>query len=296
MIRFLFRSILASVALTALCFYLLLTYLQILSQDQHAQSEVQEDLESIQDQDMVLHFINLDQGKPILIQTGHQGTLLDVGHKTDADSLLDYLVEMEVNTISDIFLTNALAENTSGIGRIIDQFPAANVHIPKMTVMNYDMPRDLNYQTIEAGDKVTLDSKYSLQLEMIAPSFTAFGDAFNDSMVSLLHYRDLRILFTSDIREEAELKLLQQNPGIRAEIMTVPDRPSGVNQSTQFIDNVNPQTAVMLRIPCNCDDIIDHAQRRYSLEWSDFFYVPIGKNLRIYFKDGSYITPKNQLK
>lgn len=297
MTRFLFRSIFYSILLTSLLFYFLIQYLQAVSDQTQKHTNATEPNPSETSSDMIIHFINLEIGKTILIQLGERGILIDVGHREDTKDLLFYLKEAKINEVSDIFLSSAIEENSGGLPSILKEFPYANVYAPKLTINQYPVSLRKSFKMIVPGDVIDLSMPNKISLEVLGPIPPAFHDRNEDSLVSLIRYQEIRILLTGDIHERAEARLLKSFPNLKAEIMTVPDRPTGVTNSQDFIKRINPQTAVMLEVPCvGCNEVIDKAKESYSLEWSDFFYVSIGERFLIYFKDGSYTTPKDQYK
>ncbi|HJV45531.1 MAG TPA: MBL fold metallo-hydrolase [Bacillota bacterium] len=244
---------------------------------------------------MILHFINLKIGKASLIQIGDQGTLVDVGDQEDSKDLFNYLEDAGIKKISHIFLTNWSEENISGLSSLLQVYPNTIIYVPLLTADNYPVPTKFTYNKLGIGEQIILSEKPSISIEALSPLEPLFHDSYNDSLVCLLHYQKLSVLLTSDIHEEAEPRLIEKYPHLKAEIMTVPDRPSGVLHSKAFIKKMDPQTAVMMEMPChNCKQIIKDAANSYSQEWSDFFFVPIGANFKILFHDGVYTTPKNQ--
>lgn len=298
MIRFFLQSIFISVIMTIVTLYLLLQYLQVLSDGRaNSQAKSYEQTVNVEEEDMILHFINLQIGKTTMIQMAHRAALIDVGHKDDSEALLSYLQEHGVSEVSDIFLSNPAEENVSGLPSLLKKFPSAKVHIPELTKDRYQLDKSTFLMTVRAGDHLLLSEDKKIEFEILSPLRPLYPDDANNSLVGLLRYQDLRILLTNDIHEEAEARLVEQHPMLRAEIMTVPDRPTGVQNSQKLINKLNPQAAIMLEIPCSgCKEAVQEAAREYAQEWTDFFFVPIGENLLISFHNGLYTTPKEQTK
>ncbi|MEW9669111.1 ComEC/Rec2 family competence protein [Ammoniphilus sp. 3BR4] len=298
MLRFLLQSIFFSVLLTVLTLYLLLHYLHLTSAGTRNNLEgTAEQTINLHEQDMVLHFINLKIGKTTMIQIGERAILIDAGHEQDSDELRDYLQKHGITQVSDILLSNPGVENTGGIKSLLKHHPAAKIYVPALTKDQYTLDPSIILLTLRAGDRLVLSEEKKIDLEVLSPLRPLYSDHANNSMVNLLRYQDLRVLLTNDIREDAETRLIEQHPLLRAHIMTVPDRPSGVQNSQKLIERLNPQTAVMLEMPCTeCKEAAQKAAREYAHEWSDFFFVPIGENILISFHDGMYVTPKEQTK
>lgn len=296
MLRFFLHSIFFGILMTILTLYLLLQYLHFIAvgrTDNIAKSS--EQTVNVYEQDMLLHFINLEEGKSIMIQMGERAVLMDAGHKEDSEQLLSYIQEHGVTTVSEILLSNPAQENVSGLSSLLAKYPTAKVYVPALTKDQYHLDASPLLLTLRAGDHLMLSENKKIELEILAPQRPLFSSDANNSLVGLLRYQDLRILLTNDIEEEAEARLLEHHPLLRAHIVTVPDRPSLNPNNQRLLKKLSPQAAVMLELPCpECKELAQKTALEYAEEWSDFFFVPIGKNLLISFHDGLYTTPKEQ--
>ena len=108
------------------------------------------------------------------------------------------------------------------------------------------LPRDLHEGgnasvELRAGDRRELGT---VAAEILAPT-TVEGVSLNDgSLVVALEYAGRRALFTGDIEEGAERRLLRGEASLRASILKVPHHGSATSSSVDFIAAVQPQVAV----------------------------------------------------
>ncbi len=297
MLRFFLHSILFGILMTILTLYLLLQYLHFITDARTNPIAKSYDQTTIvmEEQDMLLHFINLNQGKSIMVQIGDRAILIDSGHKDDSEQLLSYIQDHGVSNISEILLSNPSPENTSGLTTLLAHYPSAKVYVPALTKDLFRLDPIPLLLTLRAGDHLVLSENKKIELEILGPERPLFSSHANNSLVSLLRYQDLRVLLANDIDEEAEARLVERHPMLRAHILTVPDRPSNPQNDQSLLKKLSPQAAIMLELPCSeCKELAQKTAREYAQEWSDFFFVPIGKTLLLSFHNGTYITPKEQ--
>ena len=69
----------------------------------------------------------------------------------------------------------------------------------------------------------------------------------NNSLVARLEYKDFKMLFTGDIEEVAEKRLLQMYSSneLKADILKVPHHGSSTSCTTEFLEAVNPSIALI---------------------------------------------------
>ena len=88
-----------------------------------------------------------------------------------------------------------------------------------------------------------------LFLEVIAPSEQLFkgtkSDLNNNSIVFMLHYREVRFLFTGDIEDPAVEKLLRQQADLKANLLLIPHHGGYLAAMPVFLEAVQPSLAVI---------------------------------------------------
>ncbi len=88
-----------------------------------------------------------------------------------------------------------------------------------------------------------------LLLEMHAPPEELFvgtsSDLNNNSIVFLLHYLEIRMLFTGDIEDPAVSALLRSEKDLRADVLQVPHHGGYMAMMPEFLAAVRPELAVI---------------------------------------------------
>ena len=70
------------------------------------------------------------------------------------------------------------------------------------------------------------------------------ADKNDDSLVIKLSYGEVDVLFTGDIGEDAEARLIASGQDLRSEILKVPHHGSRTSSSAPFLDAVRPRCAI----------------------------------------------------
>ncbi len=90
---------------------------------------------------------------------------------------------------------------------------------------------------------------HDLLLEVIAPPEQLFkgtkSDLNNNSIVLMLHYKEVRFLFTGDIEDAAVEKLLRERAALKADLLLVPHHGGFLAAMPAFLEAVQPSLAVI---------------------------------------------------
>jgi competence protein ComEC len=98
----------------------------------------------------------------------------------------------------------------------------------------------------------------------------------NHSLVIRLTYKDINILFTGDIYQEAERELINTTPNLKSTILKVPHHGSSTSSSPAFLKQVQPEFAIM------------------NLGFKNIFHLPSRKVLKRYQDQGCQIFRTDQ--
>lgn len=102
------------------------------------------------------------------------------------------------------------------------------------------------------------------------------GWANNNSLVLRIAFGDHTLLFTGDIEQKAETRLLKAGKGLRAQVLKVPHHGSKTSSTYYFVEEVSPQYAV------------------FPLGYKNIFHFPNKRVLRRYEDRGCQILRTDQ--
>ena len=141
------------------------------------------------------------------------------------------------------------------ISSVLDYYGIDSVDIAVATHMDSDHIGGLEYLDsagridrvigcfdIGAGDVISLTN--DLNLYCLWP-YEASDGGNEDSVVLRLVYEDFSVLYTGDIGFESEERLMEAGVPIDSEILKVGHHGSAYSTSSEFIEHVSPDTAII---------------------------------------------------
>lgn len=248
-----------------------------------------------------LVFLDVGQGDGILVQSGEFCCVIDGGSSSESkvwkyrmESALKYY---GIDQLDAVFVSHGDQDHISGIRELLEGYEAGwdGRNIGGITVERLILP-DLGYQEERLSELGNLAEKKEipvgilvrggslesggLRITCLAPNRgTVTGDANQDSMVLLLEYREFKALFTGDMEQEGEERLLEntvseealfgENADLEAkedfqgnmdlpgeiEVLKVAHHGSGNGTSAAFLERIRPKLAV---ISCGEDNTYGH--------------------------------------
>ncbi len=80
-----------------------------------------------QDDNLVVHFIDVGQGDCTLIQIHNKTMLIDAGDRKHGQAVVSFLKSHNVSQIAVLVATNPCSEHIGGIGAVLDNFTVKQV-------------------------------------------------------------------------------------------------------------------------------------------------------------------------
>lgn len=214
--------------------------------------------------DLYINFIDVGQGDSTLITTQYNkkilidgggsefGSTFDVGEKT----LLPYLLKKKIHKLDYVIISHFDSDHVGGILTILEELNVKQVLIPKQVeysenyneFLNIIKKRNIKVKIVGEGNTINLDK--NTYLDILWPEEKQITDNVlnNNSMIVRLCYKSFTMLFTGDIEEIAEQKLLQKYENtekLTADILKVAHHGSKSSSITEFLEKVNPKIAVI---------------------------------------------------
>lgn len=214
--------------------------------------------------DWYINFIDVGQGdstlittqfnKKILIDGGGSefGSTFDVGEKT----LLPYLLKKKIHKLDYVVISHFDSDHVGGILTILEELNVKQVLIPKQVEYseNYnkflDIIKKRNIKVKIVGEGNTINIDKNTYLDILWPEEKQITDNVlnNNSLIVRLCYKNFKMLFTGDIEEIAEQKLLQKYENtekLTADILKVAHHGSKSSSIAEFLEKVNPRIALI---------------------------------------------------
>lgn len=214
--------------------------------------------------DLYINFIDVGQGdstlittqfnKKILIDGGGSefGSTFDVGEKT----LLPYLLKKKIHKLDYVIISHFDSDHVGGILTILEELNVKQVLIPKQVEYseNYnkflDIIKKRNIKVKIVGEGNTINIDKDTYLDILWPEEKQIKDNVlnNNSLIVRLCYKNFKMLFTGDIEEIAEQRLLQKYENtekLTADILKVAHHGSKSSSIAEFLEKVNPRIALI---------------------------------------------------
>jgi len=209
-----------------------------------------------------VNFINVGQGDCILIEAPNKiNILIDGGGTPQSDFdvgskiVIPYLRRKGINEIDLIILTHPHLDHLEGLLPVLKEFKVNMVLDGGLTcdLLEYKefisliIKKGIPYHKARAGDNFIFSN--NLEIFLLNPlydsDFYKESDFNNASIVVKLFYKNADFLFTGDIEEAAEKKILVWQNILQSDILKVGHHGSATSTNLEFLDKVNPSIAVI---------------------------------------------------
>jgi len=231
-----------------------------------------EEKEHLQENEILVSFLPLEQGESTLIQQSSGETyLIDTGVKENSQQLLDILHQHRVVQINSIILTNSLEEHFGGLNELLNEFHVDQIYIPELIASSFIIPN--SYQSkIRLLKKDDIEEWDQLKLKILAPDEPLSLSPQDNSLVFELVHQNINFLFTSDINDEIEKRLIKEYP-LHCEILKVSDFGNDTATNPDFLKKVDPQIGVIF----SSDPELYHASpqviNRLKENWTNVYQI-----------------------
>ncbi|NBG87922.1 ComEC/Rec2 family competence protein [Isachenkonia alkalipeptolytica] len=214
-----------------------------------------------------VHYIDVDQGDSILIQTpGNQNILIDGGERNQGEYVKGYLQNQGVKHLHMVVGTHPHSDHIGGLGIILEHFPADMILLPPVshTTQTFEdllhTIEEKNVPLIPVPSPEAYTFEENLTLEFLGPHLD-FQDHLNNwSVVLKMTYKNHGFLFTGDIESAAESALLQGYPleTLSADVLKVPHHGSSTSSTAPFLEAVAPRVSI---ISCGKENPYGHPHK-----------------------------------
>ena len=213
--------------------------------------------------ELKINFIDVGQGDSTLITTEFNKKILidgggsefnssfDVGEKT----LLPYLLKHKIAKLDYIIISHFDSDHVGGLFTILEKLQVDEIIIGRQfeNSENYQKfikitkEKNIKIKVVKAGDKIYLDK--NTYINVIWPDINNIVNeniVNNNSLVFKMVYKNFSILFTGDIEEIAERRILNlYSDKLKADILKVAHHGSKTSSIEEFIKAVSPKIALI---------------------------------------------------
>ena len=213
--------------------------------------------------DLEIHFLDVGQGDCTFIVTPmHKTILIDGGGSTSnsydvgKDTLIPYILDKGYRKIDYLFISHFDQDHIGGILSVLEELKVGKIYITKQGERseNYEKflkivkQKNITVQLLKTGDKIVMDT---ITFHILWPIEKQIEENIlnNNAMVMKLQYKDFSMLFTGDIEEIAERKILDtyknQLDILKATVLKVAHHGSKSSSIEAFLKATGSKLAVI---------------------------------------------------
>lgn len=233
------------------------------------------------DDNLHISFLDVGEGDAILIQKDNQQILVDGGPSSQAISLgLGNKIPFWDRTIDLLVLTHPHSDHLSGLVEVLRRFQVKQVLYPDS---DYESPlydewlrlieaKNIKATIARAGQQVDLNGAVIKVLNPRATPLTGTASDIDNNIVVLrLSMDNVSFLFTADIGQEAEFKLITDRAELSSTVLKVAHHGSDTSTTPEFLAVVNPQLAIISVSADNkfghpSDEVLERLKERLGSE------------------------------
>ena len=213
------------------------------------------DIRDLEDSDIMAtaNFIDVGQGDSTLFVSKGESMLIDSGEAENADVVINALTESGITELDYIVATHAHSDHIGAMAEILSEVPAKKVLISKpsedsqatWTFNNFiDAVEECDAELIVAESGYEFAMGYAL-CRILSPINFYSSSENNNSIIMHISVGSTSFMMTGDAESGAEKTLLDRYDNIDAQILKVGHHGSNTSSTEDFIDEVNPEVAVI---------------------------------------------------
>jgi len=233
---------------------------------------------------MTVHFLDVGQADSIFIDMGSYEILIDGGNNADGTLVVNYLEPYVDGNLELIVATHAHEDHIGGLDNVISAYQIDTILYSEETSTTLSFQDFYNTAISEPNCKLigdqdmTFDLSYGAQFKILE-----MGDGFKypneNSVVSMLDYNDIEVLFMGDLDAAKEENNLGKFSDI--DLLKVGHHGSRTSSSQAFLDIIKPDVSIISAGLAN----------KYSLPSAEIISRLLSVNSSVYgtFHSGSIV-------
>lgn len=208
-------------------------------------------------------FLNVGQGECSIIQCDGETLIIDATTRNKGMDVQGALFKLDVNQVSMVVATHPDRDHNDYLDDVIRLYRPRTILLPPIE----DKTSNKSYQAvISAAEDAGVEKVYpyvgdtfnlgSATITVYGPHSVSFSEEDDWSLVLMVEYQGVRLLFTGDAEMGAEEAMLMYDDvyPLKADVLKVGKHGSDYASSYDFIQAVSPKIAV---ISCGEDNRYD---------------------------------------
>lgn len=246
-----------------LCVLLTLAILLLMSSCSLQESNSQPTASKSDSAGLTVHFINVEQGDSILLESAGEFVLIDAGERDYGEKVLAYIQKQGANSLKYVIATHPHSDHSGGIRTVLNGMKAEHFITSETDCDTFSW-----LKTLKLVDQLNIDyidakagSTYSFgsaDFSIMAPLSSGYEGYNNYSVVTKVVCGDISFLLTGDAEYESETEMLTANEDLSADVLKCGHHGSSDSTCDSFLKAVDPAFAV---VSCGLNNEYGHPHR-----------------------------------
>lgn len=211
---------------------------------------------TLPDNNLHVNVLDVGEGDSIFIKTGNQNILIDGGPSPQAVCAgLSHKMPFWDRTIDLLILTHPHLDHLSGLIEVLHRYQINQVLAPNLVTdspsyqewLKLIKTKNIKYVLAQSGQDIKLAD--GANLKILNPPDTSPGnlesDLENNGIVARLTLNKISFLFTADIGQEAEARLISRRADLTCTVLKVAHHGSSTSTTFDFLNIAKPQIAAI---------------------------------------------------
>lgn len=201
-----------------------------------------------------IHIIDVGQGDAQLIITpNNKRILIDGGEKENV--LLEYLLDKQIMRIDYILISHFDSDHCYNLIQVLEKLKVKNLIIAKQSeetklfseIIDLCNRKKVNIVLVESGNEINISKDIKIKILWPNSNISKEDSINNNSIVAKLEYKKFSMIFTGDIEEKTENRLLEtySRNNLNATILKVAHHGSSSSSSKMILNEINPKIAII---------------------------------------------------
>lgn len=197
----------------------------------------------------------LDSGDSTLIVTPKGKKILIDGGEPEQNILVPYLLARKIKTIDYVVVSHFDSDHSGGLNEVVEKLNVKKLIISKQIEQSEECDkmirsakkRNVKIIFVEEGNVLNIEKNVSFKIFWPNVENPITENALNNnSIVAKLIYGKFKILFTGDIEQVVEEKLVEKyGEDLKSTILKVAHHGSKTSTIDKFLDAVQPEFALI---------------------------------------------------
>lgn len=191
-------------------------------------------------------FLDISEGDATHIKGAFNkyNIIIDTGIETD-DTIVTYLQKEGIRKIDLIIISHGDSDHNGNLERLIKNFNVKGVILSAYDYDTYEILKNNNFTKYKFVKRGSTFKYQNLFFEVIWPEYDT-NDVNNNSLVFKMYYDNFCFLFTGDIEEKAENKIIQLEKKINVDVLKIAHHASNTSTKTKWLECVKFNQAVAM--------------------------------------------------